>query len=211
VGSELPKIKSKLQVVALRYQMTIPKTPLVREGVLRAVERLAQQDGTLFEMPVEKNAPYDARKLHEVCINHKLAEHLAIEIIPLLDDSEKMFVDIEFNREGVNFKNVVINGRIERVRPDIIIHNRKSGTRRFNFLVAECKKSDASHQEIRHDRAKITALMTDPRYKYHFGLQIIYGRSVIRGTFYYKQDSLIKTSDVKYLQPKPGSRLVCIR
>jgi hypothetical protein len=180
--------------------MTIPKTQLVQKGVLRAVERLAQQDGALFQMPVEKNPPYDARKLHEVCINHKLAEHLAIEIIPLLDSSEKMFVDIEFNREGINFKNVIINGRTERVRPDIIIHNRRSGTDRLNLLVAECKKSDASYQEISHDRRKIIALMTDLRYQYHFGLQIIYGRPAIRGTFYYKQDSSIKASPLKYLQ-----------
>jgi hypothetical protein len=117
--------------------MTVPKRELLQKAVSRSVERLARNDGVLFEMPIEKHAPYSARKLHEVCINHKLAEHLATEILPLLGDSQEIFVDIEFNREGINFKDVTIDGRIERVRPDIIIHNRKSDGQKFNFLVAE--------------------------------------------------------------------------
>ncbi len=178
--------------------MTVPKRESLHKAVLRSVERLARNDGVLFEMPMEKHAPYNARKLHEVCINHKLAEHLATEIVPLLGDSQEIFVDIEFNREGINFKDVTIDGQIERVRPDIIVHNRKSDEEKFNFLVAECKKSDGPAEEIEHDRAKIRALMTDPRYDYHFGLQVIYDCSAIEGMLFYKEDSLIKTSAIKY-------------
>lgn len=74
-------------------------------------EKLKKCDGMLFECPIEVNADYDARKLHEVCINHRLAIYFEQKIIPLLPKDEEYFVDIEFNREGINFKNAKIAGR----------------------------------------------------------------------------------------------------
>ena len=141
----------------------------VREGVLRSLRRLVEKDGDLFDCPIEKHSSDDARKLHEVCVNHQLANHLEKELIPIFRPEETISVDIEFNREGVGFKNAKINGEDKLVRPDIIIHNRKTGNEKVNLLVVECKKQGTSKDDIGKDRKKIEALMKDERYQYAFG------------------------------------------
>jgi hypothetical protein len=174
--------------------MNIPSIDLLRKAILDSIKTLKSNDGYLFEALIEENseyAGYNARKLHEVCINHKLAEYLAINILPQLDTSQKMFVDIEFNREGINFKNVTIKGQEKKVRPDIIVHNRKSNGEKFNLLIVECKKNDAYKEGILDDAEKIKALMNDSRYHYHFGLQIVYGSSSIVGKLFSKQNGAI--------------------
>jgi hypothetical protein len=169
----------------------------VRDSVLRSFRRLVEEDGHVFECPIEEHSSYDARKLHEVCVNHRLANHLEKEIIPLLT-FETIFVDIEFNREGVNFKNVMINCEDKRVRPDIIIHNRKTGREKLNFLVVECKKRGAPPEDIEEDRQKIRALMGDARYEYSFGLQVLYGREGVEGKLFFKSGTNIISEDVNY-------------
>jgi hypothetical protein len=183
--------------------MKIPSTESLKSAVACSLAKLVHHDGMLFEAPIEEHAQYDARKLHEVCINHKLAQYLAAEILPLIDNRENLFVDIEFNREGVDFKDVQIGDRIERVRPDIIIHNRRSNAAKLNLLIVECKKSGCSAEEIDHDRDKITALMSDKRYAYYFGLQIIYAGPMTRGTLFYKNGTNIRTTDVMQQVGKP--------
>jgi hypothetical protein len=83
------------------------------------------------------------------CVNHRLANHLEKEIIPVLGTNEAIFVDIEFNREGMDFKNTKIHGEDKRVRPDMIVHNRKTGPEKINFLVVECKKQGALKMKLR--------------------------------------------------------------
>jgi len=116
------------------------------------------------------------------CVNHRLANHLEEEMIPILRVKETIFVDIEFNREGVDFKNTRIGGEEKKVRPDIIIHNRKTGPEKLNFLVVECKKQGAPTAEIAEDRQKIRAWMEDEKYEYLFGLQVVYGKDGVQGT-----------------------------
>ncbi len=177
--------------------MNVPPINLLREAVLNSLKTLKHDDGSLFAAPIEENAyHYDARKLHEVCINHKFAEHLAANILPKLDDSQRMFVDIEFNREGINFKKVMIDGQEEKVRPDIIVHNRKWNADKFNLLVVECKKDGVDEKEIQKDINKIKALMNDPRYDYHFGLQVCYGSSFVGGKIFYKENGSIKEEPI---------------
>lgn len=161
----------------------------LRNAVLRAFERLLRDDGILFDCPIEEDYPYDARKLHEVCVNHRLANHLQDEILPILDVKEKMFVDIEFNREGASYKRAEINGNEKTVRPDIIIHNRKSGEAKKNTLIVECKKQRADTTEIENDKQKILAMMQDKRYEYLFGLQVIYGKTGVQGIFFFKDEA----------------------
>lgn len=170
----------------------------VREAVLRSFTRLVAEDGYLFNCPIEQSSSYDARKLHEVCVNHRLANHLEKEIIPVFRLDEVIFVDIEFNREGVDSKNTKINGEDKTVRPDIIIHNRKTGHKKVNLLVVECKKQGASEDDIRKDRQKIEALMMDERYEYSFGLQVIYGEAVVEGKLFFKSDTSIISEAVTH-------------
>jgi hypothetical protein len=161
-------------------------------AIQNSFSKLKEEDGSLFECPIEIEALYDSRKLHEVCINHRLANHLEDSILPLLlRNGEKYFVDIEFNREGINYKDTQIEGKKKRVRPDIIIHNRKSGDRKNNFLVVECKKNDAEDHEKECDTEKIKALLADEKYSYKFGLQVIYSKTEIRGTLFFTDNGAI--------------------
>jgi hypothetical protein len=149
-------------------------------------------------MPIEQDANYDARKLHEVCINHRLAIYLEKYVMCNIDTWEDLFADIEFNREGVNFKTVSVNGEILVVRPDIIIHNRKTGNSKFNFLIVECKKSGASEEELAKDGAKICALMCDARYEYQFGLRILYGEKSILGLLHFHDGLNVVSERIDY-------------
>lgn len=170
----------------------------LRHAVQRSFARLMKEDGCLFECPIEEGFPYDERKLHEVCVNHRLANHLADEVVPILTGRERMFVDIEFNREGVRYKEAEIDGKDKRVRPDIIIHNRKAGDQKSNFLVVECKKRGTSQKDIDDDSEKIRALMEDGRYEYSFGLQVTYGKEGIQGVLFFKGAGGIQSEPVNY-------------
>ena len=177
----------------------------VRDGVLRSFERLAKEDCYLFECPIEEHSQYDARKLHEVCVNHRLANHLEDELRPIWGDRDKMFVDIEFNREGIDFKNVRIAGQDKKVRPDIIIHNRQTGADKFNFLVVECKKNGASKRQIEEDQQKIIALMDDDKYAYCFGLQVVYGSKSIKGKLFFRGETGVESGPIEYSLQEHGS------
>jgi hypothetical protein len=104
----------------------------------------------------------------------------------MLRIDDRLFVDIEFNREGVDFKQIRINGEDQTVRPDIIIHNRKTGHQKLNILAVECKKQGAPARDIEDDQQKLRAFMEDTRYEYTFGLQVIYGRDRVRGELFFK-------------------------
>src|SRR5262245_40493176 len=159
---------------------------LVHAQVLCALRQLVHDDGALFECPIEEHAFYDARKLHEVCVNHRLANHLETALLPVLRVDERLFVDIEFNREGGDFKQIRINGEDHTVRPDIIIHTRKTGPQKLNILAVECKKQGAHARDIKDDQKKLRAFIEDTRYEYWFGLQVIYGRDGVRGELFFK-------------------------
>jgi hypothetical protein len=169
----------------------------LKERIEQAYSKLISIDGILFDNPIEENMPYDSRKLHEVCINHKLAIYLDEFILPLLNDRyDSYFTDIEFNREGVNAKNVNINNSETLCRPDIIIHNRISGNRKNNFLIVECKKSESSRAEINADEKKIIGFLNDDRYLYEYGLQTIYHSTLINGFLFYKNEGKILTEEI---------------
>lgn len=168
----------------------------VREALRRSFARLLQEDGSLFDCPVEENFTYDARKLHEVCINHRFANHLETAVIPLLGYEEKMYVDIEFNREGLNYKQVRMAGEEKKLRPDIIIHNRRSGHEKRNFFVVECKKKGSLQTEIDEDQEKILAMMEDERYAYSFGLQVVYGKRHIKAVLFSRNNAAIESEEI---------------
>lgn len=156
---------------------------------------LLSEDGKLFNLPVGESASGQARKLHEVCINHKLAEKLARHILSN-ERYSGLYVDIEFNKEGASEKLVLIRRRKAQVRPDIIIHNRLSGSQKINLLVVECKIKGASAKTLSRDRTKIRALMRDSKFEYQFGLQVVYGNSGVSGTFFYHVPSGILAREI---------------
>ena len=173
----------------------------MRDQLIAAIERafgvLIENDGELFGCRINEKEEINARKLHEVCINSKLANYLFSEIYPLLKDrKEKYFSDIEFNRNGKAEKVVIIEGVEQIIRPDIIIHNRKSGEDKSNFLVAECKKNGCGEKDINNAITKILGVMTSEDYEYEYGLFVKYLEKSIRGRFFYKEQGDVKHHDI---------------
>lgn len=92
-----------------------------------------------------------AYKIHETCINHRLALYLEKALSTQWDFcDEDLFVDIEFNRILTNDKHRKMQLNIEQsttfenqqvpsksIRPDIVIHNRQNNRR--NMLWIEVK------------------------------------------------------------------------
>ena len=166
-------------------------------AIKNSFEKLKNTDGILFQCPYEKYIAYDSRKLHEVCINHRLANYLEQLFLPIFQDSEdRLFVDIEFNHEGTNQKEMIVEGIQKTVRPDIIVHNRKTGDEKKNILVVECKKKPVSNSEQIKDRNKIEAFLREIVYSYRYGLQAFYTKTGVEGTFYYLENEELKTKTI---------------
>lgn len=162
-------------------------------AIKNAFTKLKDNDGDLFECPIELGNECCSRKLHEVCVNHKLANYLEeYVLLELSSIDEHFFVDIEFNREGGICKE--LDG--EFVRPDIIIHNRKNGEQKYNFLVIECKKHDRSQDDIKKDENKLKKFMRDNKYEYQYGLQVIYFPGKIKGTLFYSNGEQIENEEI---------------
>lgn len=149
-------------------------------AIKSSFEELIKKDGVLFSCEIEQDTTYDARKLHEVAINHRLAIYLEKFLA-----TQSLFVDIEYNREGGSVK--TIEGNV--YRPDIIVHNRMSNENKNNYLIVECKKDIDSFE----DQNKIKSFMENDKYKYKYGLKVIYRGTGIEGTlFYFENNELIK-------------------
>jgi len=154
----------------------------LKEAFLSAFHDLETNEGSLFKYSDDLKKDINAggqiqRKLHEVCLNHKLANYIEKYVLPLIA-TENMFVDIEFNRDGGNFKELNYNGDEKKVRPDIIIHNRESGNQKKNFLVVECKKQVVGNKQnqdkIALDTQRLESFLKDEKYLYRFGLSVLY-------------------------------------
>jgi hypothetical protein len=162
---------------------------MLAAAIIRSFKDLIEQDGELFGFKVNTEFERNGRKLHEVCINHKLSIHLSNHIFPLLKErNQQYFTDIEFNRNGERQKAVVIDNSKQVVRPDIIIHNRKDRDEKSNFLVVECKKRGCSEKDIEDDVIKIMGLMKSEDYEYEYGLMVLYGENAIEAQFFWHTD-----------------------
>lgn len=122
------------------------------------------------------------RELHETTLNHRFAFYLETQL--LKEGINEFSVDIEYNRNFGNTKNVLIETQDIPIRPDILIHKRMSEDDDNHLLAVEAKKRKISQ----HDLNKIKALMTDTRYLYKYGLTISYSEDQhnIRGILHYK-------------------------
>jgi hypothetical protein len=90
----------------------------------------------------------------------------------------------------------MIDGRKELVRPDIIVHNRRSGNDKQNLLVVECKKKGAPPEDVVWDKKKIQAMMKDERYLYSYGLQVVYAKEQTEVTLFFKLDGDIMSERI---------------
>lgn len=84
----------------------------VENSIREAFRKLNGCDGDLFECPIEEHAEYDSRKLHEVCINHRLAIYLGEYLLPeLADENEIFYTDIELTEKELILKTCDMMGK----------------------------------------------------------------------------------------------------
>lgn len=160
------------------------------EAIVLSFTDLIDNDGELFGFQITEESEKNGRKLHEVCINHKLSIYLSNHIFPLLQERGlQYFADIEFNRNGEREKSVIIDHSKQVVRPDIIIHNRKDGDEKSNFLIVECKKHGCSPEKYNDDVTKIRGLMLSKDYQYEYGLMVIYNEDAVESQFFWHKDN----------------------
>ncbi|MCK9554967.1 hypothetical protein M0R36_04015 [bacterium] len=172
-----------------------------KQIILNSFDLLMLNDSDLIKLPKEAEIEeYDKhrkkleRKLHEVCINHRLALYLEKEITKVYKNVYK--VDIEYNRYYRNQKYLrKANGEEEIVRPDILIHSRATEVQGAqHYLVIEAKKDEDSEE----DKDIVIRFLEDDRYKYQFGATIIYKElknRVIR-LYYLKKDNSVGKIDL---------------
>ena len=168
------------------------------QSILRSFKRLDEVDGCLFEMRLTSDVEDQARKLHEVCINHRLALYFETFVLPHISTNEPMFIDLEFNKRGNNSKDIEIDGDVFTVRPDIIIHNRKDDLQKYNLLIVECKKLPCSTQLKKRDGRKIEAFLKNEKYQYKFGLQVFYSPEGTWGYFFEMIGSNMSFEKIQY-------------
>ncbi len=142
----------------------------MRDIVIDAVRLLINYDSDLIENATKEEA-----------INHQLANHLE----RLLIDRGVSFghVDIEYDKYLEDEKKIS-NGKS--IRPDIIVHQRRSG-KNNNLIVIEAKKNYSNDW----DERKIIDLVDSPHYAYSFGALISYlpTRNYIKLKFYSGSDN----------------------
>ena len=174
----------------------------MKEFIKEAFSKLGSNDKDLIKLNDENNIiEYDCnaekyeRKLHKVCINHRLAYYFEELLVKFFNDS--YCVDIEYNRYYKNKKSLKMNGEIQVVRPDIIIHTRAlKPNYTQHLLVIEAKKERCSQDDIN----KVIGFIEDSHYNYSFGLTVCYKEfNPISGTLYYKgENDIMQNEYIEY-------------
>lgn len=128
----------------------------LQQYIVNALELLIKLDVELI-----KNQP------REECINHRFAQHLeAILRKKGLLTKPKINVDVEYDKYKEDEKKSS-DGR--NIRPDIIVHKRKSGDKN-NLIIIEAKKKYINKE----DKRKIAHLVNDVKFKYSLGVGVAY-------------------------------------
>ena len=126
-----------------------------KEVIIYAAKKLVENDTILIDT-----------KVKEECINHKLALYIEEKIrAEEKIDFSSLDVDLEYDKRIEQSKKV--DGRP--IRPDILVHQRKSGDKN-NFVALEAKKDYWS----RSDRRKIKKLVCENSFQYLLGCTISY-------------------------------------
>lgn len=122
----------------------------IKENLSEALFEFIKYDAELLELGVDERA---------------ITHHIACYLKKSFPD---WHVDCEYNRKGNEIKKIPNYSESGHIRPDIIVHHRKTND---NLLVIEVKKEGA---DIFDDNTKLTEL-TDKysEYNYKFGILLI--------------------------------------
>jgi hypothetical protein len=166
-GHGLLRLATRL-MAAVETQTVMKETKMneLQESIVEALKILLESDNDLIET-----------KPKEECINHRFACCLERVL------SEKGLLgqcnaDIEYNKYMKGEKK---NSDGRNIRPDILIHERRSGDKN-NLIAIEAKKS----YETPKDRSKIIDLVNNRKYGYSVGAVVSYfpGRDYARIKFF---------------------------
>ena len=138
--------------------MRAVKRHKLKESIFEALKLLFKNDIEIIE-----------NRTKEECINHKFAQYLE-EILKqnnILDGPTVIWhVDIEYDKYKEGEKK---ESKGRKIRPDIIVHQRKSGHRN-NFIVIEAKKNYPE----KCDMNKVIDLVNSQSYRYSLGVLVSY-------------------------------------
>ncbi|MBW5447619.1 hypothetical protein GE107_16295 [Cohnella sp. CFH 77786] len=127
----------------------------IRSILLRSIRKLIEKD--LFLV---------TNKVKEECINHRLGVYLEKALLSSYKEGPDYNVDLEYNKNYTNPKEIITDKGELRIRPDILIHKRNSFE---NLLAVEAKKLYPS----RYDREKLEHLLKPP-YNYEVTALVSY-------------------------------------
>lgn len=126
----------------------------LKDSILEALKLLIKNDIGIINNSIK-----------EECINHKFAQYLE-EILKRKKILSSHNVDIEYDKYKENEKKT---SQGQKIRPDIIVHQRKSGNKN-NLIVIEAKKNYPS----KNDTNKVNDLVNSEKYHYSLGALISY-------------------------------------
>lgn len=128
----------------------------LQKCIIKALELLIELDIELI-----KNQP------REECINHRFAQYLEKILRKKgLLTKLKIIVDVEYDKYKEDEKK---SSDGKNIRPDIIVHKRKSGDKN-NLIVIEAKKKYIDKK----DKHKIIDLVRHAKFKYSLGVGVAY-------------------------------------
>lgn len=105
------------------------------------------------------------RKLNEVCINHRFANHLKSELNDV--NTSCLNVDLEYDKNYDKKKEILTELGKKAIRPDILIHQRENNYK--NMVAIECKKNYMN----KNDKEKLKKLLKEP-YNYNLTCWVSY-------------------------------------
>lgn len=157
-------------------------------AIIEALKKLIKSDQILIETQPK-----------EECINHKLAQYLE-EVLKKRKLLGVCTVDVEYDKYQKDEKKI-LDGR--NIRPDAIVHERKSGSSN-NLIVIEAKKEYGREEDI----VKVEDLVDNPAYKYKVGAVISYlpRQKYLKIKFYESKKWLIFKFDKTTFELKETTR-----
>jgi hypothetical protein len=128
------------QRISFRGTGSVLMQPVIQNWIEQSLRNLFANEASLID-----------RKLKEECINHRFAVYLEKHKPQEYTD---YVVDLEYDKDFSNSKQISINGVPTSIRPDILIHQRENNSN-GNLIAFECKK----HYLTVHDKQKLRGLL----------------------------------------------------
>jgi hypothetical protein len=153
--------------------------PDIQNWIEQSLRDLFENDTSLID-----------RKLKEECINHRFAVYLGKN---RPSQYSQYYVDLEYDKNAYNAKEIEVSGSRIRIRPDILIHRRMDDIA-DNLVAFECKKSYLS----KNDKEKLRGLLGNS-----FNYQVCLGISYLPGD----HDFLIYRQGNSFGRPKRCNKL----